>query len=364
MAESKTGILFVGALPPPLHGQSNVNEQILRLLEPQCDLIKVDLSPGRLRRSMTYHLTRIGRVFRASLIVLRTQPRYWLYLSLDSGLGLLYNVLIVAIARSVGRKILLHHHSYSYIVRPTLLMSLLLRVAGKNAHHIFLCNRMQDQFCQEYAFNAKSLIISDALFDPPAEAGNERLEARRPLRVGMLGNLTAEKGLHDFLQLLRVTKQRGLPIVGILAGPAVSESDASAIEGARQDLGSYLDYRGPQFGAARDKFYADIDVFLFPTRYAVESYGQVVVEALAKGLPTLAYGRGCISSYLAPPAGYAIPQCEDFVSVVFVHLERWLAAPEDYKAASAGAVKLSRALYQEAENDFAAMLSLLTRARP
>ncbi len=46
-------------------------------------------------------------------------------------------------------------------------------------------------------------------------------------------------------------------------------------------------FLGAQFGEALAKFYADADVFVFPSK--TDTFGLVIVEALASGLPVAAY---------------------------------------------------------------------------
>jgi glycosyltransferase involved in cell wall biosynthesis len=355
---SATIILFAGAMPPPITGQSLVNQQVVSALHPHCQLIVLDLSPRSLKRSVVYHLRRLLRTCTAIITIL-SKRRGRLYLSTDSGLGLFYNIAIALSARLARHSIFLHHHSFSYIERRSPLMAMLVAVAGRDATHIFYCDVMRNRFKDEYAFDGSSFVCSTARSAPPKISTNKMFKGERPFRVGLLSNLNTEKGLYDFISLLREAKERMLPIYGILAGPPVSQADAEAITAAQQELGARLDFRGPLYGEAKDAFYDEIDVFLFPTRYRIESYGLVLSEALAHGVPVISYVRGCIESYVEGDGGYLIAPDADFVTNALVHLERWLTEPSVYEVARVAAGKLGQKIYDQAERDFLNLISLV-----
>ena len=55
-------VVFVGVLPPPLHGQSRINEVLVATLRQRADLRVLDTSPRRLERTSLYYVHRIARV--------------------------------------------------------------------------------------------------------------------------------------------------------------------------------------------------------------------------------------------------------------------------------------------------------------
>ena len=60
MAERKH-VLFVGVLPPPLHGQSRINEVLVATLRQRADVRVLDTSPRRLERTSLYYVHRIAQ---------------------------------------------------------------------------------------------------------------------------------------------------------------------------------------------------------------------------------------------------------------------------------------------------------------
>lgn len=73
-------------------------------------------------------------------------------------------------------------------------------------------------------------------------------------------------------------------------------------EVARSGLGGRVELTGPLGGEALEAAYAEADLLVLPSR--AEAYGMVVTEALARGLPVLAFDVGGVSEALgATPDG-------------------------------------------------------------
>jgi glycosyltransferase involved in cell wall biosynthesis len=88
------------------------------------------------------------------------------------------------------------------------------------------------------------------------------------------------------------------------------DRDAAFAEGlrlraARGGLGERIAFPGPAAGAALDRSYAGADLLVLPSR--AETYGMVVTEALARGLPVVAAGVGGVPEALGHGAGGARP---------------------------------------------------------
>ena len=76
------------------------------------------------------------------------------------------------------------------------------------------------------------------------------------------------------------------------------------------EFGDAFDYRGRVLGPDKARFFDDIDVFVFPTRYTNEAEPLVVLEALRAGKPVIATARGCIADDLPMAAGAVFPEHE------------------------------------------------------
>jgi glycosyltransferase involved in cell wall biosynthesis len=83
---------------------------------------------------------------------------------------------------------------------------------------------------------------------------------------------------------------------------------------------SHVEHLGPLYDEAKDRFFSELDVMLFPTKYINEAEPLVIHEALRAGVFTIACDRGAIAEILDNGAGLALPEHEFVVSAA-----RWLA---------------------------------------
>ena len=322
---TNTTVVAVAPFPPPVHGMAQITERIVEDIAPYCHVVRADISPGRLERGLAYHTAKVAKVARA-LVTLLThafqRPRA-LYTPVGAGLGMFYTTATVALARLLGYTLVVHHHSFAYIDRRTFPMRLLACIGGKSAWHLFLCDGMKAAYRRHYpgVSAERSLVVSNGGRVDPVGA----LPARGSelLTIGHLSNLGPEKGLDDVLETARRLQTSGASFRLLLAGPTVSANDKAKIDAAKSALGDNMDYRGPVYGADKDRFYAEVDVFLFPTRYHNEAQPTVLFEAMAFGVPSISYARGCIANDLSEGGGMSVAYGDDFTDAAVPVLTAW-----------------------------------------
>jgi glycosyltransferase involved in cell wall biosynthesis len=176
-----------------------------------------------------------------------------------------------------------------------------------------------------YRRDIRSLIISNATFVDPGKSASS-FSTRRDLVIGLIGNLTPEKGLYEFIEIVRIAKARALPIRGVLAGPIVRDSDRIVLQTLKDELGEHLDYRGPVYHAEKARFFENIDVFVFPTTYLNEAQPTVIFEALANSVPIISFDRGCIRNQVGN-AGRVFRGDANFVVEALLALDVYCGDP-------------------------------------
>lgn len=238
---------------------------------------------------------------------------------------MIYDMVIIALASLLDTPVFLHHRSFRYIDRRSHLMALETLIGGQRLTHIFLCRKMESSFLSRYRPTANHMIVSNAFYNPPVQIQGR--DPHNPLRIGLLSNLCHEKGLTDFIAILDKGVKQGLPLQGILAGPPFYAAALETIKRSLSRFDGILEWRGAIDGNEKERFYQDIDVFLFPTRYANEAQPVVVFEALSRGLPTVAFGRGCIPSDLDENSGLVVPPGTDFGGQALAILKRFIDEP-------------------------------------
>ncbi len=119
-------------------------------------------------------------------------------------------------------------------------------------------------------------LYSPANRDPDAYPGE--------LKVLYAGRLSKEKGAEVLAETFLDARQRDPRLHLLLAGGGPEEGIL------RERLGEHATFLGWLDRKELARAYASADVFLFPSR--TDTYGQVVVEAQASGLPVVAVAEG------------------------------------------------------------------------
>ena len=355
--DSKTGmkkIFFIGSFPPPHTGLSAATEAIYdRVQAMEIPVIKTDTSPPDLRAGM-FRLRRIPKILFAWFRLLISGWKEILYLPLSGRLGQIYDIVTVGLARIMGMKIFLHHHSTAYLDQKRLITKVLFAVAGNNAVHIALCETMQNALVQKYKRERVILLSNLALF-PSLESKAERKKCKT---IGFLSNITAEKGGFEIVRLANAIKDQYLPLQVVIAGPSLEPTLTQALQdGVHDDI---LDWRGAIYNKEKEQFWNDIDVFIFPTKYRNEAEPLVVWEALSFGVPVIVYKRGCISNQVGQ-AGIIIEQENDFVDNTLKMLEEWIANPQTFQNVIIESKEQYRNMHGKAEKQWQTFFDLLTK---
>jgi len=122
------------------------------------------------------------------------------------------------------------------------------------------------------------------------------------LAVLYVGRIAAEKNLplavRSFRALQRLHPEARYVWVG--DGPA-----RAALEAQNPDFV----FAGVKCGEDLARHYASADLFLFPS--LTETFGNVTLEALASGLPTVAFDYGAAREHLAADCGRRVPRGDD-----------------------------------------------------
>lgn len=316
-------IAILGPFPPPVHGAAKNTRLISeQLTQAGASVIELRSNPEALRvkSSTIKHYAR--KIFRAlsiciRMISLRKSGEYVLYTVPDGGLGLYLNIIQYLIARMCGSDIILHHRNYSHIYTRSPAMKIIKSRVCPDACHVFLSPSMSADFQSVYgAVREKMLVPNAAMLDfdpidgiPPNEAGT--------ITVGHLSNLTQEKGFDVVAEVMRRLSGLSEKYRFILAGAPVNELEQARLEQLQADLGERLEYKGPIYGEDKVRFFAECDVFLFPTRYPKEAQPNVLYEALAGGCIVLSTRRACIPDLLAPYEATVFDE-NDFLSDLIV----------------------------------------------
>jgi len=291
----------------------------------------------------------------------RSNPN-WLYICANSGAGLYYDVLIVAVARLLRYQCVVHHHVYSYISQRDWRMGLVDRMIGSNGIHVVHCNDMVRDFRSVYPSISRFVCVPGSIVS--LESISELAELHSPFRIGHMSNLTVAKGLDVVIDTFKLLRNEGIDVELVLAGPAETNIEERLIEKVCSMHPDAVEYRGPVFGQSKIEFFSDIDCFLFPSRYKNESWGIVLSEAMAAGVPVIAFGRASIPYVVGNSGGLVVDPKKSFCVEAVGCVKHWINHPDDYRRASRRSRQRSEELECEGRIRLQSLITQLLSAEP
>lgn len=308
-----TRINFVGPLPPPLHGFSEINQRMLNRLCSKSNVNVFNVSP---QCGGLLHLLKLLYKFLCNVSFKRNNS---LYLPLSGGLRQSIDYCFSGIALLFGLKIFVHHHSFAYLNRRPL-YTICVLFSLRNAKHIVLCNRMRDLLSSQYSIPLENIIvISNAAFLNENTPSNSDSVHSNKLVLGFLSNITNEKGCFEFIELIKVAGKMGLPIEGIMAGP-VQDNINIAFNKMIQSTQN-IKHVGAVYGEEKNLFFSEIDMLIFPTRYENEAEPVTIWEAMGRAIPVLSLSRGCINGMITNNTGWVIDEPASFIDEAILKIQ-------------------------------------------
>lgn len=345
-ANNRPQIWALGALPPPVNGMTVLTEKVVQRLQQAQAVTVINWSSGDTRKRPHTRALRLLRAVNCFIkLVLHGRVRNArLFITSNSEAGLYMTGLLVKTGRALGYKICLHHHSYLYIDRYDRKMGWIDRMMTAGDIHLVHCHQMAQEFQARYPTKAQFEFLYPSIVSLPL--GEPRQAPAKPLRLGHLGNLSVEKGLDLVLGTFRALRQAGRDVRLSLAGPFNTAEAERIVEEALRANNGLIEYVGGVYGDRKAEYFRSIDCFLLPSR--TESWGIVLNEALAAGIPVIATDRGCVRTLMGNGAGIIVHDESTYVAEAAHQIESWIDSPDTYGTASQAAIQQADFLHREA----------------
>ncbi len=184
---------------------------------------------------------------------------------------------------------------------------------ARDAARIFVQTEGEQQALLNHGFAAERVVLQGMGLDAVGCTGGDRAAARtawgigpNEVVIGHLANQSREKGSVDLLRAAQLVWQRGGRFRVVLAGPEMPNfqhywrnfpATANIVK-----LG-VLDAR------QKKDFFAGIDVFALPSRS--DSFGLVLLEAWANGVPNVGYRAGGVAWVIKDERDGLLVRCGD-----------------------------------------------------
>lgn len=285
-------ILFVAPFPPPTTGAADMSLVLATTIEGIGDsrVDRVNVSMTRLSGSVYQYLRKVIILLIAALRLIFVRYDRLIFNPPGGAMLNAYFPLLIA-ARLTGVRVIADHHNYSYINKPTTWMRCTVNLLGDACTHLVLSEKMGQEFINAYPV-AKVVVASNWGRKKIGDFNSVEIPDR-PLTLGYLSNVTFEKGIDTFVELIQKTTERGGIVQAIVAG-GLGDGVDKLLHDAQQS-GLPIEVVGPVYEEAKMRFFERCDLFVFPTRYRNEAEPLVLIEAQIAGCYVLATNRGAIS---------------------------------------------------------------------
>ena len=190
----------------------------------------------------------------------------------------------------------------------------------------------QNENLSQSDFNRSEASLTAATQLSPLQSDFHRSEASLTCTAGaprllFLSNLIESKGIYVLLEACRMLKEEGVAFhcdyVGGESKLISGEAFRSAI--AERGLTDCVTYHGPQYGAAKDRFFREADIFVQPT--FDDCFPLTLVEAMQYRLPIVSTDVGAIPDIVTDGVnGFVCPQRD--VDALAEALRKLIAEPQ------------------------------------
>jgi glycosyltransferase involved in cell wall biosynthesis len=204
------------------------------------------------------------------------------------------------------------------------------------ADAVFVQTPGEHQAIRDGGVPAEKIVLQGLGVEPRECTGGNRAAARQAWGlgaedrvIGHLANHSREKGTIDLLEAATQLWRQGTKARLLLAGPEMPNFRAFWSGFSRAQPPEIL-AQVTRLGALDDRqkrdFFAAIDIFALPSRS--DSFGLVLLEAWANGVPNVAYRAGGIADVIRHEADGLLVACGD-TSALARELGRLVAGDEE-----------------------------------
>lgn len=307
MKEKKPHILFVGTLPPPVHGSAVVSQQIKdsKFINDAFDCDWINLGTSRSmdeigKKTLAKPFRLLGALCKEFWCLL-TRHYDFCYLAITChGAGFLKDSPFILMAKLFRKKIVIHQHNKGMandVVRWP--YRWLLPLCYKNAKVILLSWYLYPDI--EKVVKRENVFICPngiKVAELPVQGSRFKVqdspESNRVPRLLFLSNLIESKGVLVLLDALKILKDKGYSFICDFVGGETKEIDAKRFneEVEKRGLNEIAIYQGRKYGEEKEVAFEQSDIFVFPTYN--ETFGLVNLEAMAHKKPIVATNEGGI----------------------------------------------------------------------
>jgi len=277
-----------------IHGASIINDNMFMLLCDKFELFQTHYTNKITNNALINYVVFIFQFFITSF--LNIKKRKYLYISYPADFGLI-KILPIFLLSFFFRKIFIHFHSSNIFVKRNFIHYFLFFILCKKLNLIFLCKNMKYCYLKYYPAVSSSKIIPNSTFYKIESFQSNLFENNKDITLGFLSNITIDKGIIDFIEVVRFLKDNDIANINAIVGGNFI-SDKLKKYCIQISKGLPIKFIGGVYGKKKSLFFKEIDLLIFPSIYKNEADPLVIQEALENKKIVFAYDIGCISEVL------------------------------------------------------------------
>ena len=320
--ESKLRVLFVGPLPPPVHGVAVLQKMLVESdLRNRFDLHVLDIADRGAKAKRTIGkftignvANAVGNVWRLFWKVLFKRPKVVFLFISQSRWGFLRDAILIRVCRLFGARVVanLNGALFRFLyescptgrqkrMRATLSRISCMQVTGTGLRSIFT-GLMPDE---NVVVTPNGIPLED--YSLIADARKQRKPGKNIL---YMGGLDPSKGIVDLIEAFSILAARDEDAGLLLAGSWFKDKGRQEIEAAYEasPFRERIEFLGTVYGQEKLDTLVRADVFAMPTWYPPEGQPVAILEAMASGLPVVSCDRGAITDMVVDgEGGFIVP---------------------------------------------------------
>lgn len=299
---TRSKILFILHLPPPVHGASMMGKYIhdSKVINEAFDCHYLNLTLAKDVNDIGKGGIRKLKDFYKQLTLIRKQVRLikpqLCYVTPNAKGGAFYkDFFVIILLKILNQKIIIHYHNKGVSEKQEKFFdNLLYRIFFRNLKVILLASNLY-QDIKKYVDKKDIYICPNGIpvhNDTPTTSKEE-------FNILFLSNMMKEKGVWDLLQACAILKEKGKNVKTHFVGKwsDITENKfKTEIEkkGLKGDAFAY----GAKYGDEKVLFLQKANVFVFPTYYNNECFPLVLLEAMEQSLPSISTNEGGIADII------------------------------------------------------------------
>ena len=325
----KNKILIIGQLPPPYHGSNVMAKIMLSVLRKQgYDIIFINKSFAK--SIDTIGKPSLRKILRIPILAVKTlftcllkRPSMCIYFVAVGKSAFLVDAFLIYLIHFCHLPYILRFGGKGYreLQNENFFYNFLVSITLSNALGGIVLG-------QTIKRDVNNFIPDDRLVFVPNGTANHPLipikKNDRYVQILYLSNLVPTKGSFEVLMAAKIIIQKQHNVRFVFAGADSAKFFTQKLRSYIVDNGldEYVSMVGQVYGKKKEELFSTSDIFVFPTYFKREIFGNVNVEAMSWGLPVISSNEGVISEIVKDGiTGFIVdPKSPDEIADKIVYL--------------------------------------------